>query len=74
MTGTAETEAHEFEDVYGLSVVAIPANKKVIREDLADIVYLRKDKKYDAIIEDIISSYKSGQPVLVGTTSVKIPN
>ena len=55
MTGTAETEAHEFEDVYGLSVVAI-ANKKVIREDLADIVYLRKDKKYDAIIEDIISS------------------
>ncbi|MEE3003691.1 MAG: preprotein translocase subunit SecA [Pseudomonadota bacterium] len=71
MTGTAETEAHEFEDVYGLSVVAIPANKKVIREDLADIVYLRKDKKYDAIIEDIISSYKSGQPVLVGTTSIE---
>ena len=71
MTGTAETEAHEFFDVYGLSVVAIPANKKVIRQDLSDVIYLRQEKKYEAIVKDVIKAYEVGQPVLVGTTSIE---
>ncbi len=71
MTGTAETEAHEFFDVYGLSVVAIPANKKVVRQDLSDVIYLRQEKKYEAIVKDVIKSYKLGQPVLVGTVSIE---
>jgi preprotein translocase subunit SecA len=72
MTGTAETEAHEFSDVYGLSVVSVPANQKVIRDDQSDVIYLRQEKKYEAIVNDIISSYEKGQPVLVGTVSIEI--
>ena len=71
MTGTAETEAYELQDVYGLGVVAIPANKVVNRRDMADIVFLTKEKKYEAIIEDIKASHSLGQPILVGTVSIE---
>ena len=71
MTGTALTESQEFYDVYGLSVVVIPAHKQVIRRDLSDIVYMHKDKKYEAIIKEISSCYERGQPVLVGTVSIE---
>lgn len=70
MTGTAQTEAQELHEVYGVAVVTIPANKPVIRKDEADIVYLRKDKKYEAIIRDIVAKHKTKQPVLVGTVSI----
>ena len=71
MTGTALTESQEFYDVYGLSVVVIPANKKVVRSDISDIVYMHKDKKYEAIIKDIAACHERGQPVLVGTVSIE---
>lgn len=70
MTGTAQTEAQELQEVYGVAVVTIPPNKMVIREDKADVIYLQKDKKYDAIISDIAAKNKTGQPVLVGTVSI----
>ena len=70
MTGTAQTEAQELLEVYGVAVVTIPSNKTVIRVDKADVIYLQKDKKYDAIIADIAAKNKTGQPVLVGTVSI----
>ena len=72
MTGTAETEAGEFWDIYKLDVVTIPTNKPVIRQDLNDRVYKTKREKYDAVIEEIVKMVESGRPVLVGTTSVEI--
>ncbi|HPF73390.1 MAG: preprotein translocase subunit SecA [Rhodanobacteraceae bacterium] len=71
MTGTADTEAFEFQSIYGLEVVVIPTNKPMVRRDNADLVFLKRDAKYKAIIDDILECKKRGQPVLVGTTSVE---
>ncbi|MDE7153511.1 MAG: preprotein translocase subunit SecA [Muribaculaceae bacterium] len=72
MTGTAETEAGEFWDIYKLEVVTIPTNRPVARIDLNDRIYWTKREKYKAIIDEIIRLHKIGRPVLVGTTSVEI--
>jgi preprotein translocase subunit SecA len=71
MTGTAETEAGEFWDIYKLDVVVIPTNKPVIRTDREDMVYKTKREKYNSVIEEIENLIKIGRPVLVGTTSVE---
>jgi preprotein translocase subunit SecA len=71
MTGTADTEAFEFQQIYGLEVVVIPTHRPMVRDDAADLVYLTQNDKYEAIIEDIRECAKRGQPVLVGTTSVE---
>jgi preprotein translocase subunit SecA len=71
MTGTADTEAFEFQQIYGLEVVVIPTNKPMIRNDMGDLVYLTQLEKFDAIIEDIKDCQKRQQPVLVGTTSIE---
>lgn len=72
MTGTAETEAGEFWNIYKLDVVVIPTNEKCIRQDREDIVYKTKREKYNAVIDEIVQMNKQGRPVLVGTTSVEI--
>lgn len=72
MTGTAETEAGEFWDIYKLDVVTIPTNKPVARDDMNDRVYKTKKEKYAAVIQEIEELIKVGRPVLVGTTSVEI--
>ncbi|MGM0625209.1 MAG: preprotein translocase subunit SecA [Bacteroidota bacterium] len=72
MTGTAETEAGEFWDIYELDVVVIPTNKPIVRQDKQDMVYKTKREKYQAVIDDIIELTENGRPVLVGTTSVEI--
>jgi preprotein translocase subunit SecA len=71
MTGTADTEAYEFKEIYGLETVIIPPNKPMIRKDELDLVYKTAKEKYDAVIADIRSCYERGQPVLVGTTSIE---
>ena len=71
MTGTADTEAFEFEQIYGLEVVVIPTNKGMVRDDRGDLIYLTQREKYDAIVEDIESCVERKQPVLVGTTSIE---
>jgi preprotein translocase subunit SecA len=71
MTGTADTEAFEFQSIYGLEVVVIPTHKPMIRDDAADLVYLTEADKFEAIIEDIENCRERGQPVLVGTTSIE---
>lgn len=71
MTGTADTEAYEFQQIYGLEVVVIPTNQPVIRRDLADQVYLTKKAKFEAIVTDIKTRTEKGQPVLVGTASIE---
>ncbi|MGH1469778.1 MAG: preprotein translocase subunit SecA [Cellvibrionaceae bacterium] len=71
MTGTADTEAYEFREIYGLDVVVIPTNKEVSREDLNDLVYLSIDEKYAAVIEDIRDCQKRNAPVLVGVGSIE---
>jgi len=71
MTGTADTEAFEFEQIYGLEVVVIPTNKSMVRDDRGDLIYLTQREKYDAIVEDIESCVERKQPVLVGTTSIE---
>ncbi|MDA2806011.1 preprotein translocase subunit SecA [Nocardiopsis suaedae] len=71
MTGTAETEAAEFHQTYGIGVVPIPTNKPMIRADEKDLVYKHEEGKFDAIVEDIAERHEEGQPVLVGTTSVE---
>ncbi len=71
MTGTADTEAFEFQQIYGLEVVVIPTHKDMIRDDQPDLVYLTEKDKIEAIIEDIVDSSERGQPVLVGTTSIE---
>lgn len=70
MTGTADTEAVEFKEIYNLEVVVIPTHKKMIRKDHPDVVYMNQQDKYQAIVEDIIELHRKGQPVLVGTTSI----
>ena len=72
MTGTAETEAGEFWDIYELDVIVIPTNKPIIRDDREDKVYKTAREKYNAIIEEVVDLSKQGRPVLVGTTSVEI--
>ncbi|APF19758.1 preprotein translocase subunit SecA [Caldithrix abyssi] len=72
MTGTAETEAAEFWEIYKLDVVVIPTNKPVIRIDYDDVVYRSKREKYNAVIEKIIEEREKGRPVLVGTTTVEV--
>ncbi len=72
MTGTALTEAHEFNDIYKLSVVAIPTNKPVIRRDLPDLIYGSEDDKFNAIADGVAEIHALGQPVLVGTASVDV--
>jgi len=71
MTGTADTEAFEFQQIYGLEVVVIPTHKPMVRDDAPDLVYLTQKDKFEAIIEDIRECAKRRQPVLVGTTSVE---
>ncbi|NUN14521.1 MAG: preprotein translocase subunit SecA [Myxococcales bacterium] len=71
MTGTADTEAEEFANIYNLDVVVIPTNQPVIRKDFDDVVYTKERGKLYAVIDDVIDAHKRGQPVLVGTTSVE---
>jgi preprotein translocase subunit SecA len=71
MTGTADTEAYEFQQIYNLEVVVIPTHKPMIRDDAPDLVYLSAEDKFNAIIEDIGDCHTRGQPVLVGTTSIE---
>ncbi|WP_281704279.1 preprotein translocase subunit SecA [Aeromonas taiwanensis] len=71
MTGTADTEAFEFQQIYGLDTVVIPTNKPMVRKDMGDLVYLTAQEKYTAIVQDIRDCVKRGQPVLVGTVSIE---
>ena len=71
MTGTADTEAYEFQQIYGLQTIVLPTNRPMIRKDMADLIYLNEDDKYKAIIEDIKQTVAAGRPVLVGTISVE---
>ncbi|WP_457640996.1 preprotein translocase subunit SecA [Persephonella sp.] len=71
MTGTAETEAEEFKEIYGLDVLVIPTNKPVIRKDYPDLVYKTKKEKYEAAIKEIEELHKLGRPILVGTASIE---
>ena len=71
MTGTADTEAFEFNHIYGLETVIIPTNQPMIRKDMPDLIYLTAEEKYEAILEDIQDCVKRGQPVLVGTISIE---
>ena len=71
MTGTADTEAYEFQTIYGLEVAVIPTHRPMVRKDHPDLVYLARPAKFNAVIEDIKDCYERGQPVLVGTTSIE---
>ncbi|MBE7417980.1 MAG: preprotein translocase subunit SecA [Ideonella sp.] len=71
MTGTADTEAYEFQEIYGLETVVIPPNKPTIREDANDLIYKTAAEKYNAVLEDIRDCHTRGQPTLVGTTSIE---
>ncbi len=71
MTGTADTEAFEFQQIYGLEVVVIPTHRPMIRDDMGDLVYLSQADKFAAIADDIRDCHGRGQPVLVGTTSIE---
>ncbi|GAP35312.1 preprotein translocase subunit SecA [Piscinibacter sakaiensis] len=71
MTGTADTEAYEFQEIYGLETVVIPPNRPTVRKDELDLVYKTEREKYDAVSRDIRDCHERGQPVLVGTTSIE---
>ena len=71
MTGTADTEAYEFQEIYGLETVVIPPNRPTIRKDENDLIYKTTKEKYDAVAKDIRDCHQRGQPVLVGTTSIE---
>jgi len=71
MTGTADTEAYEFQEIYGLETVVIPPNRPTIRKDENDLIYKTAKEKYDAVTKDIRDCHERGQPVLVGTTSIE---
>lgn len=71
MTGTAKTEEEEFMEIYNMRVIVVPTNRPVVRKDNEDIVYATEEVKYDAIVEKIKEIHKTGQPILVGTTSVE---
>ena len=70
MTGTADTEAQEFHDIYSLDVISIPTNKPIARDDYDDLMYLRAKDKWEAIVDEIKAFHDAGRPILVGTTSV----
>jgi preprotein translocase subunit SecA len=72
MTGTADTEAMEFKQIYDLEVVVVPTHKPMVREDMDDVVYRTKQEKFDALVEEIRDCYDRGQPVLVGTASIAV--
>ncbi len=72
MTGTADTEAYEFQQIYGLEVIVVPTHMEMIRDDQADVIFLTAKEKFDAIIDDISDCVTRGQPVLVGTTSIEV--
>ena len=71
MTGTADTEAFEFQSIYGLETVIIPTNRPMVRKDLNDQIYRTAEEKYEAVVADIKARHEHGQPVLVGTTSIE---
>jgi preprotein translocase subunit SecA len=71
MTGTADTEAFEFNHIYGLETVIVPTNQPMVRKDLADLIYLTTEEKFEAILADIQDCVKRGQPVLVGTIAIE---
>ena len=71
MTGTAETEATEFTQIYKLDVVSIPTNIPVLRQDLNDLIYKTETEKFSAVIEKIKELAKTGQPILIGTASIE---
>jgi len=71
MTGTADTEAYEFHEIYGLQVMVIPTNQAVARQDLNDLIFLTQEEKFQAVVEDIRSCVDKGAPVLVGTASIE---
>ncbi len=71
MTGTADTEAYEFHEIYGLQVMVIPTNQPVARQDLNDLIFLTQEEKFQAVVEDIRSCIDKGAPVLVGTASIE---
>ena len=71
MTGTADTEAFEFRQIYGLDVVVIPTNLPMIRRDLNDLIYMSQQEKYEAIVEHVLEIQEAGAPVLVGTASIE---
>ncbi len=71
MTGTADTEAFEFQQIYGLEVIVIPTHEPMVRNDMPDLVYLTQENKVEAIVEDIVDCRERGQPALVGTTSIE---
>lgn len=71
MTGTADTEAFEFQHIYGLETVIVPTHRPMIRDDMSDLIYLTAEEKFEAILEDIKDCVKRGQPVLVGTISIE---
>jgi len=71
MTGTADTEAFEFQHIYGLETIVVPTNKPMVRDDRADLIYLTAEEKYEAIVTDIKDCVERGQPTLVGTVSIE---
>src|SRR5919204_777104 len=71
MTGTAVTEAEEFDKIYGLEVVVIPTNRPMVRGDHADVIYKTEQSKFEAVIDEVVETVKAGRPVLVGTVSVE---
>ena len=71
MTGTADTEAFEFQQIYGLETIVVPTNRPMIRKDMPDLVYLTAEEKYQAIIKDIEETRAAGRPILVGTASIE---
>ena len=71
MTGTADTEAMEFKEIYRLNVVTIPTNMPLIRDDQSDVIYRTREEKYNAVVDDIQEIHKTGQPILVGTITIE---
>ncbi|GIS47259.1 MAG: hypothetical protein Ct9H90mP19_4960 [Gammaproteobacteria bacterium] len=71
MTGTADTEAAEFKEIYGMNVVVIPTNQKMVREDVNDVVYVNEEDKYHALLKEIKEINKKSAPILVGTASIE---
>jgi Preprotein translocase subunit SecA (ATPase, RNA helicase) len=72
MTGTADTEAFEFQQIYGLEVVVIPTHMPMIRKDFSDAVYMKAKDKFKAILADLKDCRNRGQPILVGTVSIEV--
>ncbi|MDI1254288.1 preprotein translocase subunit SecA [Thermomonas sp.] len=72
MTGTADTEAYEFQNIYGLEVTVVPTHRPMVRKDHSDLVFLNRAGKYRAVVKDIIDCVERGQPTLVGTTSIEV--